>query len=72
MYNPLVNDVSQLNDEQLSEKIRSLTRKYYIANNPEIKESVQTLLDIYVNEQTTRLLKKTDSNEEFNEYISIN
>lgn len=72
MYNPLINDVTALNDEQLSEKIRSLTKKYYITNNPVIKESVQTLLDIYVNEQTSRLLKKSDSTDEFDGYISIN
>ena len=72
MYNPLLQPLSDFNDEQLSEKIRELTRKYYMTSNPYLRESLSDLLFEFTNEQTNRLLNKDTGDEDFDDYISVN
>lgn len=51
---PLVNDLDNLTDPQIEEKIFDLQRKYFQAHNPALQEQVAAVLDVYRDELSTR------------------
>lgn len=72
MFNPLLNPIQDLTDEQISEAIKKITNRYYMTTNSTIKDSLANLLNQYVDEQSARLLKVDDNTEDFSKYISVN
>ena len=71
-YHPLLESVDALNDEQLGEKIRDLTKKYFLAQSTYMKDEINNILDIYVAEQTKRLEAQEQSTNEFDDLIDVN
>ncbi len=53
-FNPLVTDLDQYNDNQLENRIVDLQRKYFLTYNPQVKEQIVNILDIYRIELRTR------------------
>jgi len=58
MFNPLVDDLSQLSDDEVQQKITDLTRKYWQSKNPHIQSQIVVILDMLKQEQQTRQAKK--------------
>lgn len=46
-YNPLVTDLNQYTDTQLENRIFDLQRKYFLTHNPQLREQIATILDMY-------------------------
>lgn len=51
---PLAEDLSELKDAQIEEKIRDLSRKYWQVANPDVKYQISLFLEIYNEEIRTR------------------
>jgi len=61
MFNPLVDSFEDLNDTQLQEKIQDLSRRYFQTRNPGLQNQIVVMLDMFKQEQTARLYKKQNS-----------
>lgn len=73
MFNPLLDDYTQLTDEQLRERIHEATRKYYLTGDQNIQYQLATILDLYVNEQTKRIQSASVVQDNpFDDLISVN
>ena len=62
MFHPLGEDLSQLKDNEVEEKLQELTRKYFLAarmGKPEMLTQLSTFVTIYKEELSKRLLAKT-------------
>ena len=61
---PLLNNLSNLTDNELEEKIIDLTRKYWKTNNPEVQNQISITIDTFKVEQEERRTKqKVQQNE---------
>ena len=47
MLHPLEDDLSIYNNQQLEQKIGELTKKYFRQRNPQVKQQMQQLLNMY-------------------------
>ncbi len=54
MFNPLVNDLQNLTDSQLEEKVYELQRKYFQTHNPGLQQQISNLLEMFKQELYTR------------------
>ena len=54
MFNPLINDLSNLSTNELEGKIIELQRKYFQTTNPSVQAQLANFLDIYKEEIRTR------------------
>ena len=50
MFNPLVDDLSQLEDSEIENKISELSRKYFQARNPDLQRQINVILEMYKQE----------------------
>lgn len=67
MLHPLGQDLSTLKDTELEQKIMELSRKYFIANNPMLKEQIVNMLDAYkveLSDRRSRVLNQEYQNRE--------
>jgi len=75
MFNPLVDSFDDLSDEEVEEKVRSLSRKYFQSRNPQLQEQVAIMLDMYKQELQIRIARKSsqslDGNEDLDNLINI-
>jgi HEPN domain-containing protein len=62
MDHPLLSDISSLTDEQIVEKINSLTQKWFQTRNPDAQHQIQTMLDTYKLEMIDRSSKSNPEN----------
>ena len=58
MLHPLEDDLSIYNNQQLEQKIGDLTKKYFRQRNPQVKQQMQQLLDMYKIELRERIQKE--------------
>lgn len=61
MYNPLIEDLSTLKDQELDDKIRDLSKKYFTASrlpDQTLARQVRETLSIYKQELLTRQNKQ--------------
>jgi len=58
MFNPLVNNFSELSDADIENKIIELGRKYWQARNPQLQMQIATILDMYKQEMQSRRAKE--------------
>lgn len=58
MFNPLVDDLSQLTDDEVQTKTRELTKRYWQTQNPQLREQIQTMLSMFTEEQRSRMAKQ--------------
>jgi len=54
MFNPLVDNFSELADSEIEEKITELGRKYWMTSNPQVQQQIATILDMYREEARAR------------------
>ena len=57
VINPLLEDLSNLKDAEIENKIQDLSKKYWQARNPDVKMQIANFLNIYKEELTTRRAK---------------
>ena len=65
MFHPLQEDVTQLKDPELDQKVQEVTKKYFVAQrmgNHQLLTQLQTFVNIYREEQRRRLLTKSQGN----------
>lgn len=58
MFHPLAEDYTTLKDTELEAKVQDLSRKYFMANNPAVKQQISTFIEIYRNELSARRAKQ--------------
>ena len=58
MLHPLEDNLSIYNNQQLEQKIGELTKKYFRQRNPQVKQQMQQLLDMYKIELRERIQKE--------------
>jgi HEPN domain-containing protein len=51
---PLVEQLTHLKDSEVEQKISELTRKYFAASNPDIRQQIIMILETYKEEQAKR------------------
>ena len=73
MDHPLLSDLASLTDEEISEKVNSLTQKWFQTRNPEAQYQIQTMLDTYKLEMIDRSSKPKpeDGNKDLDNLINI-
>lgn len=54
---PLAEDMRQLKDTEIEERILDLSKKYFQATNPHIKHQITLFLDLYKEELNSRRAK---------------
>lgn len=64
MFNPLINNISELGDNDLQGKISNLSKKYWQTKNPHLQNQIATALDQFQQEQQNRILKQQESNKD--------
>lgn len=63
MFHPIHDDLSDLKDKELDDKILELTKKYWAAarlGNPDLLTQLETFLIMYKEEQRARFHKKVN------------
>ena len=58
MLHPLEDDLSIYSNQGLEQKITELTKKYFRQRNPQVKQQMQQLLDMYKIELRERIQKE--------------
>lgn len=58
MIHPLAEDFSTLKDVEIEAKIQDLSRKYWQAQNPTVKQQIALFIDLYKSEMQTRRAKQ--------------
>ena len=46
-FNPLVNSFDELSDNEVEEKILQLNRRFWMTQNPQVREQITAILDMY-------------------------
>ena len=54
MIHPLAEDFGTLKDTEVEEKLQELSRKYWQANNPSVKQQIAIFIDLYKTELAMR------------------
>lgn len=76
MFHPLAEDYTKLKEQELEERIQDLSRKYFQANNPSIKQQISIFIDIYKTELQSRRLKTFENqqkdNKDLDKLIKVN
>lgn len=57
MFNPLVDNFSELEDSEVDSKISELSRKYFQTRNPQLQSQIAVILEMYKQEMATRRAK---------------
>lgn len=73
---PLTEDLSTLKDSQLEEKVRDLSKKYWLTANPDVKHQISLFLEMYNEEIRARrehlyLQQQTKGNKDLDNLINI-
>jgi len=58
MFNPLVDNLSDLSTNELEVKIAELSRKYFQTGNQQVQHQISAILEMYKAEHQTRLAKE--------------
>lgn len=64
MFHPFEQDLSELKDNELEEKVQELTKKYYQASRlgkPELLTQIATFVTIYKDELSKRYYQRTQT-----------
>ena len=76
MFNPLLENLTELSENDLYTKISELTKKYWTTQNPQLRQQIKIVLDQLVQEQQERLIKQkqnpTDEDSDLDNLININ
>ena len=58
MLHPFQEDTSEMTVAQLYDKVADLTKKYFQANNPQVKEQISTFIEYYKQEALKKEAKE--------------
>ena len=64
MFNPFVNDLNELSDQELEKKAIELSKKYWQTQNPDVRVQVQTVLNMYREELKVRRAQEKVKNQD--------
>jgi hypothetical protein len=67
MFNPLLDDLSHLSDDEVNNKITDLTRRYWQTRNPQLQNQIIVILEMYKQEQHTRQAKQREQSQSNND-----
>lgn len=75
--NPLIEDLTNLKDNDIENKIQDLSKKYWMTQNPAIKSQISNFLNIYQEELKMRRAKSWDQqyqkrNKDLDNLIQVN
>jgi hypothetical protein len=71
---PLVEDLSEIKDSDLEAKIGSLTQKYFMTHNPEVRHQMVMVLDSLNQEMSKRrqaALAKIMANKDLDKLVKV-
>jgi len=72
---PLTGSLKNLTDSQIEEKLNHLTRTYWMASNPEVRNQIIMLMDSYRDELTERKIEarknSPNGNDQFDNLIKV-
>jgi hypothetical protein len=77
IYHPFQEDVTQLKDPELDQKIQEVTKKYYMAQrigNLELLTQLGIFVNIYRDEQRRRLLSRSNDSKldgDLDQFINV-
>ena len=73
MDHPLIDNLTDLTDEQLTDKFVKLTKKFFQTRNPQAQRQIQIVLDSIKLEQRDRMEKKrlNNPNKDLDNLINI-
>lgn len=54
MFNPLVDSFSLLKDSEVEDKLLDLKRKYWLTQNPSVRDQIQVIMNMYAEEMHVR------------------
>lgn len=60
MFHPLAEDYSKLKDAEIEARVQDLSRKYFMSQNPAVKQQIAIFIDIYKNELSVRRSKQLE------------
>jgi ribosomal protein L29 len=77
MFNPLVDDMSELTDNQVEEKVNDLSKKYFQTRNMQVRDQIASVYEMYKLEAQSRRAKayqrQADNNDnDLDNLININ
>lgn len=77
VINPLLEDLSNLKDAEIENKIQDLSKKYWQARNPDVKMQIANFLNIYKEELGVRRAKAWEQqyqkrNKDLDDLIQVN
>ena len=74
MFNPFVNDLSELTDAELQNKISDVSKKYWQTSNEALRQQIAVVLQMMQDEQQRRALtqKKDLDDPDLDSLININ
>lgn len=77
MFHPFEQNLSELKDNELEEKVQELTKKYYQAyrlGKPELLTQISTFVTIYKDELSKRYRERTQQelNGDLDQLINVN
>lgn len=73
MYNPFVESMQDLSDEDIDKKVAELSEKYYMCRSEHVRQQIITVLDMYRHERKERIVRQMNNkvNKEFDTLIKI-
>lgn len=77
MFHPFEQNLSELKDNELEEKVQELTKKYYQASRlgkPELLTQISTFVTMYKDELSKRYYQRTQTelNGDLDQLINVN
>lgn len=76
MFNPFLENLTELTDNELYSKINEITKKYWATANPQLRQQIKIIIDQLVQEQQERLIRQkqnpTDDDSDLDNLININ
>ena len=63
-FNPLVQSFDLLSDNEIEDKILTLNKKFWMTQNPQVKEQITAILDMYKVEMEGRRAKPKNNSQD--------
>lgn len=77
VINPFLDNLSELKDAEIENKIQDLSKKYWLARNADVKMQIANFLEIYKQELSVRRAKAWEQqyqkrNKDLDDLIQVN
>jgi hypothetical protein len=77
MFNPLVDNLSDLTDQQVEEKVSELGKKYWQTRNLQVRDQIAAIYEMYQHEAQARRAKAyqrqaDDNDNDLDSLINVN